>query len=287
MTFKRFTQIEFLNEPSGSDPFLILYKPSGLASAPLEEGGEGNAVFEAAKRFPEILNVNGKKSCERGLLHRLDTETSGLLLIASTQSAYEALQRAQAEDRFVKYYRAVCKDSPKNPDLLGNFPPTGEMHKLLLEKRKLEITSSFRPFGPERKQVRPVTVLSGTAALKKSGKKSYSTTIYLKKTDIKGDAPGIFYEGGSAAILDDGDMKRTIAAGEKTNRLCLAEAEITRGFRHQVRSHLAWAGFPVAGDPLYDFTKSKTMFSFEAYKMSFPHPVTGKTIVFDVSDFFA
>ena len=286
MNFKRFTQIEFLNEPSDADPFLVLYKPSGLASAPLKEGSADNAFFEAAKRFPEILKVNGKKSCERGLLHRLDTETSGLILIAATQSAYEALQTSQASGRFVKYYRAVCKNIPENPNLLGNFPPSGEiMHKLLIEKHRLEITSSFRPFGPDRKQVRPVTALSGTAALKKSGKKIYSTTVYLKKIDIKNDMAGIFYEGDSADIFDADDMRGTVATGEKTHRLCFVEAEITNGFRHQVRSHLAWVGFPVAGDPLYDFTKSKTMFKFEAYKISFPHPVTGKMIVFDISDF--
>jgi len=44
----------------------------------------------------------------------------------------------------------------------------------------------------------------------------------------------------------------------------LVRAEIIKGQRHQIRSHLAWLGFPIVGDPLYGDGKGSTMFLHHA-----------------------
>ena len=79
-------QIQIAIAPSKENPFVVIKKPRGLPSAPLFEGDEC-AFMQAAKLYPYLLEVSGKKAIEHGLVHRIDTETEGLLLIATTQGA--------------------------------------------------------------------------------------------------------------------------------------------------------------------------------------------------------
>lgn len=69
---------------------LVLYKPKGVASA-------GERSFESLARY-----VFG----DVRLLHRLDTNTDGLLMFALNERAYEILYRLNAEHRITKYYLA-------------------------------------------------------------------------------------------------------------------------------------------------------------------------------------
>ena len=50
------------------------------------------------------------------------------------------------------------------------------------------------------------------------------------------------------------------------------ECKIAKGFRHQVRCHLAWLGLPVIGDKLYNPIKSDGKMKFSATGMEFPLP---------------
>lgn len=48
---------------------------------------------------------------------------------------------------------------------------------------------------------------------------------------------------------------------------------ITRGFRHQIRAHLAWAGLPIAGDPIYGTASENTVpetLELDCFSISFP-----------------
>ena len=62
--------IEFLHKPTEEEPFAVIIKPRGIASAPLFEG-DISAYTHAAKVFPELNSVKGKKECEHGLLFYL------------------------------------------------------------------------------------------------------------------------------------------------------------------------------------------------------------------------
>lgn len=246
--------IEIIHAPSDNEPYVIVYKPCGLPSAPLTEDDHDNALAAAAGRFSEINDVCGKKSAEKGLLHRLDTSACGLLLIASNQHAYDSLISAQDNGKFLKKYRASCITDSQNSRKLGGFPPVPVMNRPVSDNGECSFTimSSFRPYGPGRKSVRPVTQDSGRAASKKSGDRIYETTVSLK------------------------------ACGEKK---VYAVCAITAGYRHQVRCHLAWAGYPVVGDSLYNAsydTKNGSKLAFEGFYLSFPDPVSGKTMIFEV-----
>ena len=67
------------------DRLLVLNKISGIPSAPLHSDESRTVVAAAVAHFPAMTQVKGHKPLEFGLLHRLDTGTSGLLVFAKTQ----------------------------------------------------------------------------------------------------------------------------------------------------------------------------------------------------------
>jgi 23S rRNA pseudouridine1911/1915/1917 synthase len=85
---------------------VVADKPAGMPSHPLKPGEKGTAANALVGRFPELAGV-GPQTREGGLVHRLDTDTSGLLLAARTDAAH-AMLRAQFAARTVdKGYLAL------------------------------------------------------------------------------------------------------------------------------------------------------------------------------------
>lgn len=76
-------------------------KPAGVASQPLEAKELGTIANALIARFPEMAAVGDDKR-EAGLCHRLDVETSGVLLAARTRPAWEAMRKAFSGDREVE-----------------------------------------------------------------------------------------------------------------------------------------------------------------------------------------
>lgn len=241
-------KINIIHEPTNEKPYLIINKPKGLPSAPLSVDDKNNAVAQAIELFPEIKNVTGKKQIEYGLLHRIDTQTDGLLLIAATQEFYDYMQIEQAEGRFIKYYTARCELCKTNENSITNSNPITNGNSITNARVHTQgtISSYFRPYGPGNKEVRPVTKDSGTAALKKIGsKKIYNTEYKILNADCG-------------------------------NSECMVECKISQGYRHQVRCHLAWIGLPIVGDSLYNKkmvpeTAQEPM-KFTATKIEFEYP---------------
>ena len=253
------TSIKLISEPDKNNPYAVIYKPKGLPSAPLSADDKENALCQAIELFPLLSQVHGKKEIEHGLLHRLDTPTDGLILIAASQDFYDFMNIEQEQGRFIKYYTAVCNISPENPKLLDGFPPAP-----FTPKEKLKIESYFRAFGKGGKEVRPVTKDSGTAALKKLGKpKLYQTEIFSINQINRGDD------------------------------LCKLVCRISQGYRHQVRCHLAWAGLPVVNDPIYNASfrcqeaggtvpgqNDSLPLQFSATRIEFTNPIENKLKIF-------
>src|SRR5206468_5418481 len=79
---------------------VVVDKPAGMPSHPLRPGELGTAANALVARFPELAQV-GPSPREGGLVHRLDTDTSGLLLAARTDAAHAKL-RAQFSGRAVE-----------------------------------------------------------------------------------------------------------------------------------------------------------------------------------------
>lgn len=217
--------------------FLVINKPAGLPSAPILNNDSYNAFSMIAKKYPEVLSVNGRKEIEHGLIHRLDTVTSGLMIIAKNQECYDNFIKLQKENKIIKTYTAICEKKDFEND---GFPPLPNNIKKDFENINNEIIlqSYFRAYGEGRKQVRPVTEDSGKAALNKLEKKVlYTTKIKIIKIE---------------------DKKITV------------RCEITNGYRHQIRCHLAWLGLPIIGDPLYNNKGLQEEMNFVATEIKLP-----------------
>lgn len=212
--------------------FVVAIKKAGVHSAPLKAGDTDSALSFIAQDFPQVLTVRGKKAVEGGLIHRIDYDTSGLLLFALNQDFYNHMMACQDEGLFKKGYRAYCQYQENCTELLGGFPPLPVSLNFSADHQVCTIESGFRAFGPGRKQVRPVTDQSSKFSQRKvGGSKQGSSPMYSTELSI-------------------------IKIHEKS---FVVEASITKGYRHQVRCHLAWCNLPIIGDPLYNPSKNPVL----------------------------
>jgi len=192
-----------------SDRFIAVSKPAGVASVPLSPHERGCLANAIAHRYPECVDA-GRTRSDAGLLGRLDTGTSGLLLAARSKEAFEELLKAQNRGKIVKYYLAVClaprdQAAPPPPQFWGE---SGDLQGW--KTMALPLASSAS--DDER-----VILADGRAGFRGRPVKARTDYRILKESE------------GLALVL----------------------ARITKGFRHQIRVHLASAGLPLASDPLY------------------------------------
>ena len=102
------------------DPFLVaIAKPPGMPTHPLEPGEKGTAANALVARYPEMQGI-GFSSREPGLLHRLDKDTSGVLLAARTAFAFEKLRGQFEEERVTKIYMALVHGRPDEHGVVKN-----------------------------------------------------------------------------------------------------------------------------------------------------------------------
>jgi len=90
---------------------VVANKPAGMPTHPLAPGELGTLASALLARFPEMTGF-GYSAREPGIVHRLDTDTSGLVLAARTRAAFDGL-RAQLEAGAIdKRYLALCQGTP-------------------------------------------------------------------------------------------------------------------------------------------------------------------------------
>ncbi|MDR3303869.1 MAG: RNA pseudouridine synthase [Treponema sp.] len=213
--------------------YLVVFKPPRLHSVPLKRASDTATLLDwCAALYPETRQVCGKNHWEGGVLHRLDYETQGLVLVARTQDALYSLSAQQADGLFVKEYGAVVSGATLEP---VGFPPSPARYGAV--PRVIE--SGFRAFGPGRKAVRPVLG------------EGYRT-----------------------------EFVETVACGAFT----CCHLRIWRGFRHQIRCHLAWLGLPIVNDALYGGANDGGELRLCAHAFAFHDPVSGEARRYTLDD---
>lgn len=97
------------------DPWIVVVdKPAGMPSHPLREREVGTVASALVARYPEMAGV-GYRLREPGILHRLDTDTSGLILAARDELTFEALRAALRGGRIDKRYVALVDGRIEGP----------------------------------------------------------------------------------------------------------------------------------------------------------------------------
>jgi 23S rRNA pseudouridine1911/1915/1917 synthase len=87
---------------------LVVDKPAGQPTAPLRADETGTLANALVGHHPELAGI-GYSAREPGIVHRLDTETSGLVVVARTADAFAALRDALQSERLHKEYLLVCR----------------------------------------------------------------------------------------------------------------------------------------------------------------------------------
>lgn len=86
---------------------LVVDKPAGQPTAPLRPGETGTLSNALVGRYPELSGV-GYGPREPGLLHRLDTGTSGLVVVARNTQVFDVLREALRDGGLHKRYLLIC-----------------------------------------------------------------------------------------------------------------------------------------------------------------------------------
>jgi 23S rRNA pseudouridine1911/1915/1917 synthase len=244
-----------------TDDYAVVIKPPRMHCAPHGRGEKETLLDWYAAFFPAMLKLRAKKEGEGGLLHRLDYETQGLVLFAKNQRSFDFFAKEQEAGLFVKEYHALCEK--RVPGALAGFPPPPEhaplsadtSHFLQPQNTPFMIESFFRPFGPGRKEVRPVAPEKKYAEIAKDRGETYKTHL-LDFSQIEGN-------------------------------LFSFTLRITRGFRHQIRCHLSWLGFPILNDPIYGAAETQKQapqayLALRAQAVSFPDPRSGELRIYRI-----
>jgi len=241
--------------------FIVVYKPPRMHSTPLEKGHGETTLDWCSGLFPEIADLPGRRKGEGGLLHRLDYETQGLMLLARTVTGMESLLGQQKKGLIIKGYSALTAESS---GLIPGFPlqkpeiPPGVLKDKGGESEPFQIKSAFRPYGLGRKAVRPV---AGTGI-----------------TETKKKSKELAFDAGEPYVTE------ILEASTLGSLFVSLRLRIYKGFRHQIRSHLAWLGFPILNDVLYGGSAyGKGFLGLRASSLAFNDPSSGGELAFSLA----
>jgi 23S rRNA pseudouridine1911/1915/1917 synthase len=96
------------------DDLAVINKPAGLIVHPGSGNETGTLVNALLARYPQLAEI-GYAPKRRGIVHRLDKDTSGLIIVAKTAMTMQRLM-AQFQKRTVsKTYIALLEHTPKTP----------------------------------------------------------------------------------------------------------------------------------------------------------------------------
>ena len=234
---------------------MVVDKPAGMLSVPGKAESVRSEFSESANISVEEYFANNSKlkiqnSKFLKAAHRLDMDTSGLLVLARTEQAYVELQRQFASRETVKRYEAVLSGVPTQNSKLktqnSSAQPSG-----CLEAISLPLIADINDRPRQR-----VDMEHGKPAL------TLYNIVEVRAVDAN---TAVAY---TTKKVDKG--RTLIHLYPKTGRT------------HQLRMHCAHPlglACPILGDPLYGIERADRMY-LHAAELTFRHPVTGETMHF-------
>ena len=164
------------------EALLAFDKPSGQPVQPLTRHETGTLMNGVVARWPECKDI-GDSPLMAGALHRIDADTSGLVLVARTSAAFENLRAQFSAQTVEKTYLALVEGSVAVGGTLENdlvhMPGLGyckmvdvayarlsESERTALAAKALHAVTTFRPIGHmsegnEERTLLEVTIYTG------------------------------------------------------------------------------------------------------------------------------
>ncbi len=216
---------------------IVLNKPAGLVVHPAAGNPDGTLVNALlAHCGPELTGIGGEQ--RPGIVHRLDKDTSGVMVAAKTAAAHQGLAKQFADHSIERSYLALVwgLPSPSEGTITGNI-------------------------GRSPRNRKKMAVLSHRGRTAETGYR--------------------------------------VVRNFQNGRVSLVECRLKTGRTHQIRVHMAEAGHPVLGDPLYGRASAgarRTKLlpdtaqaalaklgrqALHARTLGFEHPISGDTLQFE------
>jgi 23S rRNA pseudouridine1911/1915/1917 synthase len=96
-----------------NDDLVVVNKPAGMVVHPSPGHSSGTLVHAALGHIPELEGIGGEE--RPGIVHRLDKETSGLIIVAKNEHAHHWLQEQFKSRKVEKIYLALVDGRPPTP----------------------------------------------------------------------------------------------------------------------------------------------------------------------------
>jgi 23S rRNA pseudouridine1911/1915/1917 synthase len=96
-----------------NDDLMVVNKPAGMVVHPAAGHQSGTLVHAALAHAPEMIGIGGEK--RPGVVHRLDKDTSGLILLAKNDQTHRWLQDQFRLRKTIKIYIALVDGKPPTP----------------------------------------------------------------------------------------------------------------------------------------------------------------------------
>lgn len=196
---------------------LVVNKPKGMVVHPAPGHMNGTLVNGLMAHCKDLSGINGV--LRPGIVHRIDKDTSGLLMVAKNDLSHENLVNQLVEKTVTRKYKAV-------------------VHGLISH----EYGTIDAPIGRDPKDRQSMTVVD-------NGK--HAVTHFH--------------------VID------------RFKDFTFVECQLETGRTHQIRVHMKYIGFPLAGDPKYGPRKTIDFQGqvLHAAVLGFTHPRTGEYLEFE------
>ena len=230
------------------DDLLVIDKPVGLVTHPAPGHEGGTLVNALLAHCPTLSGIGGEQ--RPGIVHRLDKDTSGCLVVAKNDLAHRGLSEQFAARTIHKAYLALVRGVPR--------PASGTIDQ---------------PIGRHpinRKKMAVVRLPRGRAA-----RTDYRVRQTLVRQETVAEESAVTTRPYIAAVLP---LTTQNANGNEV--VSLVECILHTGRTHQIRVHMKHLGYPILGDTLYGGSGSFARQMLHAWKLGFVHPRTGTKLEF-------
>ncbi|WHZ04777.1 RluA family pseudouridine synthase [Neobacillus sp. YX16] len=196
---------------------LVVNKPSGMVVHPAPGHLTGTLVNGLMAHCKDLSGINGV--LRPGIVHRIDKDTSGLLMVAKNDMAHEKLVNQLVEKTVTRKYKAIVH---------GVIPH--------------DFGTIDAPLGRDTRDRQSMTVVD-------NGKHAVTHFQVI----------------------------------ERFKDFTFVECQLETGRTHQIRVHMKYIGYPLAGDPKYGPKKTLDINgqALHAGVLGFNHPRTGEYLEFE------
>ncbi|WP_044893836.1 RluA family pseudouridine synthase [Bacillus alveayuensis] len=197
---------------------LVVNKPRGMVVHPAPGHMRGTLVNGLLAHCKDLSGINGV--LRPGIVHRIDKDTSGLLMVAKNDFAHESLVNQLVNKTVTRKYKAIVH---------GVIPH--------------DYGTIDAPIGRDKHDRQSMAVTE------ENGKEAVTHFRVLERFD----------------------------------KFTFIECQLETGRTHQIRVHMKYIGYPLAGDPKYGPKKTLPIDgqALHAGVLGFTHPRTGEYLEFE------